>query len=400
MCFGKLPANATRGYIFLKVLHVIPWVSPVRGGPALVVRMIAQSVADCGWDVDIATTDDNGPGRLNVPLGVPVIDHGVTYWYFRRQTSFYNCSLPLGRWLWNNLANYNLVHIHALFSYSSTVAAWIAGKKHIPYIVRPFGVLNQWGMQNRRPLLKRLSFRLCERNILEGAAAVQYTSEQERQEAEQLDFHAPSAIIPNPVDLPDQAGAQRGRLRAKYPQLADKVIFLFLSRVDEKKGLDLLLPAFARVRAQFPQTALVIAGSGSAPLVSGLQELARRHKIEADVVWAGFVQGADKNNALADADVFVLPSYSENFGVAAVEAMSFQLPLIVSDQVGIHDRISSCRAGLVTACDVGALSEAMMKLAADQALRQEMGRNGFSLAKTAFHSEVVTHQLIELYRKL
>ena len=384
----------------MKVLHVIPWVSPVRGGPALVVRMIAQSVADRGWDVDIATTDDNGPGRLNVPLGVPVIDRRVTYWYFPRQTSFYNCSFPLATWLWNNLANYNLVHIHALFSYSSTVAAWIAAKRHIPYIVRPFGVLNRWGMQNRRPLLKRLSFRLCERNILEGAATIHYTSEQERQEAEQLDFRAPSVIIPNPVDLPDSVGVERGRFRAKYPQLADKVIFLFLSRVDEKKGLDLLLPAFARVRTQFPQTALVIAGSGPATFVSDLQELSRRHKIETDVVWAGFVQGAEKNNALADADVFVLPSYSENFGVAAVEAMSFQLPLIVSDQVAIHDQITSCQAGLVTPCDVGALSDAMMKLAADPALRREMGQGGVSLARNAFQSEVVTRQLIELYRTL
>ena len=95
------------------------------------------------------------PERLSVPLGRPVVEHGVTYRYFPRQTRFYNASLPLTTWLWKAVPDYQLVHIHALFSYSSTVSAWMARRKHVPYVIRPLGILNQWGMENRRSVLKK-----------------------------------------------------------------------------------------------------------------------------------------------------------------------------------------------------------------------------------------------------
>jgi len=359
-------------------------------------RSIAEGLAQRGVSVDVAATDDNGPERLSVPLGTPMTEHGVTYRYFRRQTSFYNASLPLTSWLWKAVPDYNLVHIHALFSYSSTVAAWIAGAKHVPYVVRPLGILNRWGMRYRRPLFKTLSYELFERGILERSAAVHYTSDQEQKEAETLGFHAPAAIIPNPYDLEGQTAAPGG-FRSRYPELADSLIVLFMSRLDEKKGLDLLIPAFAHLRQTEPRAKLVIVGGGPEALLSRLKGLARSHGVEREILWTGFLQGNDKQQALTDADLFVLPSYSENFGVAAVEAMTFGLPVVVSDQIGIHSDIAAAGAGLVTPCAVDPLAAALARFAGDADLRRSTGSQGKRLAREQYSVDAACGKILELY---
>jgi glycosyltransferase involved in cell wall biosynthesis len=293
------------------------------------------------------------------------------------------------------------VRIHALFSYAAMPAAYWCRRYGIPYIVRPLGTLNRWGLRYRHPWLKQLSLRCIERRIVSGAAAVHYTSAQERLEAVELGLGERAVIIPNAVDLASlPARAVAGQFRARNPQLADRRIILFLSRIDAKKGLDLLLPAFAHVRAHYPQVALVLAGSGDAALVTRLQQQGRRLGIEADVLWTGFLSGDDKWAALADADLFVLPSYSENFGVAVVEAIACGLPVIVSDQVGIHQEIAAAQAGLMVRCAVKDLAEACLRLLGDAASRAVMGRNGQALAHQEFTLEAVTERLVELYARL
>ena len=133
----------------LRVLHVIPSVGPRRGGPSVAMRTLARGLTRAGVDVQIATMDDDGPGRLDVPLERPVEEEGATYWYFRRQTRFYSVSWPLTRWLAGRVANFDLVHIHALFSYAAVPASIFARTRGVPYIVRPLGTLNRFGMERR-----------------------------------------------------------------------------------------------------------------------------------------------------------------------------------------------------------------------------------------------------------
>ncbi len=407
----------------MKILHVIPSVGPLRGGPSVAMRAVARGLAQAGLEVHVATTDDNGRVRLNVPHNVPVMEEGVAYWYFPRQTRFYTFSWPLTRWLAEHVKDYDLIHIHALFSYATLPAASCAARCGIPYIIRPLGTLNRWGMSNRHPWLKRLSFTLIERRILAGAAAVHYTSEQEQLEAAEWGVVKRSLVIPNAVDnLPGNYTKERdqivrvsattlngvkvantlsndleGRFRARYAQLAGRTIILFLSRLDPKKGLDLLLPAFAQLRAQNPDVALVLAGNGDRAFVTGLQHEAVRLGIAGDILWTDFLAGEEKWAALAGADVFVLPSYSENFGVAAVEAMAFGLPVVVSDQVGIHREIAEAQAGLVVRCAWEELARALTRLVRDEQLRSWMGRNAKRLAQTHFCLEAVTGKLINMY---
>jgi glycosyltransferase involved in cell wall biosynthesis len=334
---------------------------------------------------------------MPAPLGQPVLRDGVTHWYFPRQTRFYTASWPLTRWLDRHVRDYDLVHIHALFSYAALPAAFFAARQGIPYIVRPLGVLNHYGMQRRRPWLKRLSFALIERQILAHAAYIHFTSEQERSEAADLGITQCSFVAPLGID--PRLFAQlppAGWLRRRAPHLAGRTSILFLSRLDSKKGLDILLPAFAILNTRVPST-LVLAGDGDAVFVASLREQASCLGLDDSIVWAGFLAAEEKMAALADADLFVLPSYSENFGNAVVEAMACGLPVVISDQVGIHREVAAAGAGLVTTCQVETLVDRLEELSADPIRRRQMGAAGQQLVCERFMVGAVTRQLIELY---
>ncbi|MBI4522683.1 MAG: glycosyltransferase [Deltaproteobacteria bacterium] len=235
-----------------------------------------------------------------------------------------------------------------------------------------------------------------------GAALVHYTSEQEREEAADAVRVARSVIIPNSMDLSAKSGVgeRHGQFRARYPQLIGRTLIVFLSRLDPKKGLDLLLPAFAKVRLRHPRAMLVVAGTGEPDFVARLQREASRLGIESDILWTGFLTGEEKWALLASADLFVLPSYSENFGVAGVEAMACGLPVVVSDQVGIHREITEAQAGLVVSCDVDAIADAMIRLVGDAELRSRMGANGRHLSRAQFSPEAVAACLIQAYTSI
>ena len=381
-----------------RILHVIPSVGPLRGGPSQVVRLLARGAVDCGLEVHVAATDDNRGERLRVPLGVAIPEDGVNWWYFRAQTPFYLVSLPFTKWLRAHIEDYDVVHIHALFSYCSVAAAFIARSRRIPYIVRPLGVLNRWGVQNRRPWLKRLSFQLIEKRVIANAAAMHYTSDQELLEAAEFGVLQRSIVIPNPA-LPPEFERQEllGEFRSRHPELAGRRILLFLSRIDAKKGLDILIDAYAGLRARMPQTALVIAGSGDAALTEKIKARARQRGVDRDIVWTGFLEGREKWAALADADLFVLPSYSENFGVAAIEAMMFGVPVVVSDQVAIHKEVARAGAGIVARCDVREMQDAMAAVLAHPDAVRSFGARGVRMVSDTFSLEKVTRKLIEAY---
>jgi glycosyltransferase involved in cell wall biosynthesis len=148
---------------------------------------------------------------------------------------------------------------------------------------------------------------------------------------------------------------------------------------------------------QVPDAVLVVVGDGPHGLVDRLHADAASLGIAADVLWTGFLAGDDKDAALADADVFVLPSRSENFGLAVAEAMAAGLPVIVSDRVGIHDEIAAASAGLVVRCDAGDLARAMARLLTDPGLRARLGAAARSLARRNYSSHAVTTRLIGAY---
>jgi glycosyltransferase involved in cell wall biosynthesis len=151
------------------------------------------------------------------------------------------------------------------------------------------------------------------------------------------------------------------------------------------------------VRRHFPAAALVLAGAGNNELLRALHAQAKALDIEADVFWPGFLKGEEKRAAFADADIFVLSSHSENFGIAVVEAMAAGCPVVVSDQVAIHADIAGANAGVVVRCDAGELAAALCRLLADRPERALMGFNGKCLTQTNYSIETVTSRLVAAY---
>jgi glycosyltransferase involved in cell wall biosynthesis len=359
---------------------------------------MTRALRDAGVEAEVATTDDDGDARLPVPYGSPQDRGGVPHWFFPRQTRFYKFSLPLTRWLAQNVARYDALHIHALFTYASMPAAFFAARRGVPYIVRPLGTLNRFGMEQYHRALKRVSFPLIEKRILARAAFLHFTSEMERAQAAEVGVRGRSAVIPTGV-APGEATERGAWLRQNAPPLSGRTLYLYLGRLDPKKGLDVLMPAFAQLKTQESKAALVIAGSGEAAYDKELRALCVGLGIANDVVFAGYVEGAEKDALLRDADVFVLPSRSENQGVAVVEAMAAGLPVIVSPHVGIAPEIVENGAGMMAEGEAAPFAEAMLELARDETRRIEQGLHAKKLARERFSIEGMTRALIELYQR-
>lgn len=378
----------------MKVLHVIASLSPARGGPGIVLRQLMAGLAAQGITVHVATTDDNGPrARLAVPTAVPRDEDGGTVFYFPRQISFYSFSWPMARWLARHIREYDVVHIHGLFGYPSTVAAGLARRFGVAYMIRPLGTLSQWGLAMRRPLLKRFSLALIERRILKNAAAVHATSEQESQEVMTACPDCRTVVIPNPVASPETIPSRSVRVK---PQ-----VILFLSRIDPKKGLELLLPAFDRIAASRAGLLLVVAGDGEPAYVDSIHRMAKSLRAHDRIRFAGSADGDSKLRLFADADLFVLPSHSENFGVAVVEAMAHEVPVLISPNVGIHNEITTASAGREVICAVEPLAQAMLEMMeSDPDSLKQMGRNGRRLARENYAPEVVARLLAHEYANI
>jgi glycosyltransferase involved in cell wall biosynthesis len=372
---------------------------------------MAQALVGRKVQVTIATTHDNdGNASVEAPFGTPAREDNMTVYYFRRNILPYKISFSLRRWVRQAIGDFDLVHIHALFSFASTAAAFAAAAKNVPYIVRPLGVLNRWGLENRRAVLKRVSLALVERRILSQAAAVHYTTAAERTEANMIGSwiaSLPSFVSPLPVD-PDrlvQASdvegrrSDRDRFLPGLPQLQGKRIILFLSRIDRKKGIELLLNAFPAVRKIISDAALVIAGGGERSYEASLRKQADKLGISRDVIWAGFLHGRDKVAALSAAEIFVLPSYSENFGIAAAEALAAGKPCILSDQVGLAVDARRSNSAIVVPCNSEALAEAIIKLLGDPAQQQTLGQAGRKFVKDYLSLQAVGAQLEAAYHR-
>jgi glycosyltransferase involved in cell wall biosynthesis len=374
----------------LKVLHIIPSISPKRGGPSKAIWLVHKALTEQGIHVSIATTDDDGPGRHARGTSLPFDTH-----VFPKQTEFYTYSSALKQWLIQNIRNYDLVHIHALFSYPSIVAGKVAQRAGVPYIVRPLGTLNRYGIQYRRPLLKKLSLRLFEGPLLRQAAAVHFTAQAEMHEAKLLGIPLRPAIVPLSVVSEEEPDYQA--FYTRHPDLRTNPYVLFLSRLDQKKNIEGLLGAFAQLVPSYPNLRLAIVGDGDPRYLSGLKSLAQSLKVAPHIVWTGFLSGGLKSAALAGARVFVLPSYSENFGIAAAEALLQGLPCVLGRGVAIAGDVEAAGAGIGVEPTVEAISQALQYLLDDDSIRAQVGARARAFAEKEYSLDVMGSRLMAMY---
>ncbi|MFY8148224.1 MAG: glycosyltransferase [Prochlorococcaceae cyanobacterium] len=346
----------------LHVLHLIPSISPRRGGPSQAVLAMVGALRQRGVEARILTTNDDGPGLLSeLPLGVWHEHHGVPVLAFPRWSPPGRLLRPLREfaiapgltgWLTRHLLEFDLLHVHALFSYASTSGMAVARHQRVPYVLRSIGQLNHWSLRQSAGR-KRWLLRLIERRNLEGSAALHFTSEAERQEATALGLPTPSFVLP--------LGVAPQELRPLRRSTDAGVTFLFLSRLHPKKQLEVLLDALALLRDRHPAAPwrLQIAGEGDPSYRRQLQARAQRLEIADRCEWLGFVAGEPKRELLAAAHWFVLPSASENFGIAAAEALAAGTPVILSPGVAVAEAVTQAGAGVVVQANPEALAGAL-----------------------------------------
>ena len=269
----------------LRVLHVIPSVSPRDGGPTRAIGIMERALSEAGVEVTTLTTDhDLGPpGERCAPSAA----NGAHRIYAHEWLTPYKVAPGLVPHLMQAVAKHDVVHIHALFTFASTVAAWAARRGRVPYIVRPFGTLASYGLRARRPRLKRLSMALIESRILRGAAAVHFTSGAERAEAEALGLPMRGVVIPLGVDADD--GYPAAPLR--HEALAGRRVILFLSRLDPKKNLEALIEAVALSPMLRNSCALLVAGDGEPGYVASLKAKVAAAGLSDRTLWLGHVEG-------------------------------------------------------------------------------------------------------------
>jgi len=269
----------------------------------------------------------------------------------------------------------------------------------VPFVVSPHGVLTRWGRENRRPILKSASIRYVEAPLLRHAAKVQFTSRRELEEFSQLGIVADTQVIP--LAMSAASGSASGVTHQPPPHLhalSGRPVVLFLARIHPVKNLDSLLRAFAGVIVEHPSVVLWVAGDGEPTVLGGLRALAADLGIEQHVQWVGFAKGEFKQWLFSRANVFVLPSWSENFGLAVAEAMAAGVPVIVTRGVGISDIVTSHQCGLVTDCTVPALQQAMESLIGDEAIRTRMGNAGKLAVREELSIEIYAERLERMYR--
>lgn len=381
----------------MRLLHVVPTYAPAwrHGGPILSVHGLCRALAARGHEVTVFTTDVHGDGRLEVPLAQPVVLDGVTVWYFPVRWARLYVSPALGRAVRRRMNGFDLLHLHSVFLWPTSAAARAAEKAGVPYLVSPRGMLVPDLIARRGRLRKRAWMLLAERRTLERAAALHATSELEAAEMARLGLHLPPVfMVPNGVDLPARDdgdggdGGEHGEPREPF--------LLFLGRVSWKKGLDRLIPALAKC----PGAILKIAGNDEEGLRPELERLAAEAGVGGRVAFLGAVDGEEKASLLRRAAALVLPSRSENFGNAVLEAMAAGCPVAVTREVGLASTVAETGAGIVVESEPELLGEALRKLLADEAGRREMGGRGARAAAERFGWPAVAREMETHYRHL
>lgn len=394
----------------LRVLHVTGALAPRLGGPSKAAAEMCAALAATGVDVTLFTTDLDEQGRwspladprvLDVPTDRSVLVDGVERRHFRtRWPSRFAFSPEMGRALRDRASEFDVMHVHSLYLYTTLVACREAGRRGVPYVVRPHGTLDPY-LRRRHPLRKALLDRLAQRRHLDRAAAIHFTSEDERELVRPLGIRAPGVVVPLGVNLREfERLPAQGSFRARHPELAEKRLVVFLGRVTPKKGLDLLVTAFAAVVAAVPDAHLVIAGPDDDGYGRTVDRQLRSLRLRERTTVLGMLLGEQKLEVLADTDVWVLPSYTENFAMAAVEAMACGLPVVLSDRVNIHREVLAAGAGLVVGCEAGLVAAAIRRVLGDAELRRRLRHAAPELVRRAFTWEVAARRLVALYAQL
>lgn len=376
-----------------RILQVVPTYYPaVRyGGPIRSVHGLASALVRRGHEVHVYTTNMDGPGDLDVRTDAPVDLDGVRVHYFPvpalRRLAW---SPAMGRRLRESTAGFDVAHLHSVFLWPLDAAARAATRAGVPYLLAPRGMLLRDVIGRRSRWAKAAWLGLAGRRTLREAAGLHATADSEIADLRALGLDNGSTFcVENGVDWPrEPVPLERGPF-AGIP----RPYAFFLSRISWKKGLDRLIRAWKHV-AGLP---LLIGGNDDEGLVPSLTELAHREGVADRVHFLGPVGDRDKWALYANAEMLILPSYSENFGNVVAEAMAMGCPVIVTRAVGIASLVEQANAGLVCGDQPVEIAAAVNRLATDAQLRRELGARGRGVVQQRLSWDAIATQMEQVY---
>ncbi len=330
----------------MKLLRVIRSVNPADGGPIEGLKQSSLSLIQQGHEIEVLSLDNGRADYIpQFPLTIHTPGEGIgTYGYCR----------PIKHWLNDHYADYDAVIVHGLWQYHGYAVYSVLKNSQVPYYVFTHGMLDPWFKRQYplKHLKKCLYWPWGEYQILKHARKVFFTTEQEKQLArESFRRYSCHEHVVNYGTAGHSGDKDRQRevFLSAFPSLRKKTSLLYLSRIDPKKGTDLLIEAFAGAAADNPELQLIIAGPDQTGWQADLDQRARKLGIVDRITWTGMLTGDMKWGAFLSADAFILPSHQENFGIAVAEALSAGVPVLISDKVNIWREINQDQTGLVAA---------------------------------------------------
>jgi glycosyltransferase involved in cell wall biosynthesis len=375
----------------MNIAFVLPYLADRFGGPVSVAKGTGRALARMGHEVSYWATGTNDDCRDEAAtVGAHLFDTNWPHAWYR--------STGLRRGLSDAIGLTDILQVHSVWTYPPYAAGRIARRKGIPYVIRPAGTLQPWALGNGR--LKRLKkaayFRLIAKSLMDRAACVQAASVQEAEQVQRLGHTGSVTVIPNGVDVSGLADGDNAAAETYWPRLKGRPVVAFMSRLSPEKGLDLLIPAWAEIvkSPAFRDAMLVIAGPDFRGYQDTVQSMIDKHGVGSSVLVPGMVQGARKSSLLKRADVFVLPSYSENFGIVVAEAMACGTPVVTTTGTP-WQQLHTVDAGRwvpPTKEEIGLAIRELLGMSESQ--RRQMGRRGAALIREQYTWDQAARKLL------
>lgn len=392
----------------MKLLCVIPnyWPAFQYGGTVAAMYYLNRALAKKGIQISVYTTDVGLEGKVPVNQeqdleGVKVIYFSFTKLFKFMGSAGWQFSRQMAQALKNNLPAFDAVFIVDIWNYPAAIAAHYSRMYKKPYILIPSGMLYPYTFF-KKIWKKWPYYHLVVKRDLKHAALMQYTTEDEEKKTHPfLALKIKAVVIPNGIDLLKFSNLPgREMLQVSYPYLKDKKIILFVGRLRWIKGLDILLKAYAMIAGEWPDVHLLIAGNDERGYSKKVKRWVKQAGMNQRVTFTGILNNQEKLVAYAGSDIFVLPSYSENFGMVAVEAMACGLPVIISNKVGISKEVEQNKAGIVIDTNAPDLYRAIKILLENHDLREEIKVNAGKLVEENYDIDKAAEKMIRVYEEL
>ena len=352
------------------------------GGPPNVIYNHSRFLLEKKWNVHIASAISKSNNIYSTLLGLNVFIFNKSF----ISRLFKDFSFEMLFWYYKNRNNYSVVNVHGLWNLGSILPFYFKNKSL--KIITVHGFLDSYVMKDSM-ILKKLFWYLFQKKCFKKADLIHAISENEYQVLIKIfpDYTNKIILIPNGLYAPDSFVDIDFEFKSMIYSFVneDSFIYLFLSRINKKKGLDLLVPAFNELLLDFPNIKLIIAG----PEGDFSEELTHLIHGKSNILLLPSCINWSKKYLFKKSDVFVLPSYSEGFSIAALEAISYGKPSIFSNFIGFSDDVKQFNAGLISDNTIWSLYDNMRIIYENSNLRKELTLNSIQLFNNKFRMDII-----------